>query len=66
MGRIKTQLINRTTQDIMKKHPKKVKDNFKENKKVVEEVSDISSKKIRNMVAGYMTRLKKTKQYNNL
>ena len=64
MGRIKTQMIKRTTQEIIKKHPESIKDNFEENKKVVEEVSDVSSKKLRNIIAGYMTRLKKSKKFN--
>jgi small subunit ribosomal protein S17e len=59
MGRIKTQLIKRTTKEIMEKHKDKVKDNFDDNKKVVEENTDVTSKKLRNVIAGYMTRLKR-------
>jgi len=64
MGRIKTQMIKRTTKEIMHKHKDKIKDNFEENKKVVEETSDVSSKKLRNVIAGYMTRLKKHDKIN--
>jgi len=64
MGRIKTQLIKRTTKEIMRKHKDKVKTNFEENKKVVEENSDVSSKKLRNVIAGYMTRLKRHDKIN--
>jgi len=59
MGRIKTQLIKRSAKIFINKHSEVVKDNFDENKKVVEENTDISSKKLRNILAGYITRLKK-------
>ncbi len=64
MGRIKTQLIKRTTKEIMVKHKDKVKENFEDNKKVVEANTDITSKKLRNIVAGYMTRLKRHDKIN--
>ena len=64
MGRIKTQLIKRTTKEIMRKHKDKIKTNFEDNKKVVEANSDVSSKKLRNIIAGYMTRLKKNDKIN--
>ncbi len=64
MGRIKTQMIKRTTKEIMHKHKDKIKDTFEENKKVVEETSDVSSKKLRNVIAGYMARLKRHDKIN--
>jgi small subunit ribosomal protein S17e len=64
MGRIKTQLIKRTTKEIMVKHKDKVKEDFNENKKVVEKNTDITSKKLRNVVAGYMSRLKRHDKIN--
>ena len=64
MGRIKTQLIKRTTKEIMVKHKDKVKEDFNENKKVVKKNTDITSKKLRNVVAGYMSRLKRHDKIN--
>ena len=64
MGRIKTQLIKRTTKEIMVKNKDKVKEDFNENKKVVEKNTDITSKKLRNVVAGYMSRLKRHDKIN--
>ena len=58
MGRIKTQLIKRTSHELISKFGEEVKDNFDENKKIVENYSDVSSKKLRNIIAGYITRLK--------
>ena len=59
MGRIKTQLIKRSAKEFISKHKEKVKTTFEENKKIVEANSDISSKKLRNIIAGYITRLKR-------
>ncbi len=59
MGRIKTMLIKRTVNSLLAKHPDKFKDNFEENKKLAEEVAEIHSKKLRNVIAGYLTRLVK-------
>ncbi len=67
MGRIKTLLIKRTTRKLIIKFPNKFKDNFEGNKKVLAKIKDLEmDKKIRNSVAGYITRLikreKKKKQ----
>ncbi len=60
MGRIKTQLIKRVTKELFSKHSKEFKKDFQENKKLVEKFADIPSKKLRNIIAGYITRLKKS------
>ena len=57
MGRIKTQLVKRVALKLMQSYPEKFKKDFKENKTLVMEVSEIHSKKIRNIIAGYLTRL---------
>ncbi len=59
MGRIKTQLIKRLTFEILKQSRDKCSMQFEENKKVVAELIGDASKKIRNSVAGYVTRLMK-------
>ena len=61
MGRIKTQLIKRTTNSIVRDHADKLKTDFNENKKVVAEIVDIPSTKLRNMIAGYVTRQMRAK-----
>lgn len=61
MGRIKTKLIKRVTQDLMEAHGEKGKEDFVDNKKLVDKYVDTSSKKIRNSIAGYVTRLVKNK-----
>ena len=57
MGRIKTALIKSKSQLIYKKNKDRFGKDFDLNKKVVIEVAEIQSKKIRNTIAGYITRL---------
>jgi small subunit ribosomal protein S17e len=62
MGRIKTQLIKRISNKLIKEHRNEFKKDFKENKEIVAKLADIQSKKIRNIIAGYVTRLMQTKE----
>jgi len=62
MGRIKTQLIKRISNKLIKEHGNEFKKDFKENKDIVAKLADIPSKKIRNVIAGYVTRLIQTKE----
>lgn len=62
MGRIKTQLIKRITIKLVKNHRDELKPDFTENKKKVSELADIPSKKMRNVIAGYATRLMKEEE----
>ncbi len=45
----------------MDKHPTEFKKDFTENKKIVMQHAEVRSKKIRNIIAGYMTRLVKSR-----
>jgi small subunit ribosomal protein S17e len=62
MGRIKTKVIKRITQKVFNLHKDDFKPDFKENKQTVIKFADIPSKKIRNIMAGYLARLAKQKQ----
>lgn len=57
MGRIKTKLIKRITLKLVAEHRDEFKKDFKQNKEIVKEFADIPSKKLRNIIAGYATRL---------
>ncbi len=59
MGRIKTTLIKRTAHKLFYSDPSKFKKDFEENKKIVSESLILRSKKFRNIIAGYVTRLAK-------
>ena len=63
MGRIKTRVLKSITKEIMEKYGEKFDTDFEKNKVLVAEAADIPSKKLRNIVAGYATRLKKTGMY---
>lgn len=58
MGRIKSKLVKRTGNILVLDGP--FTKNFEENKKIL--VGLMTSKKIRNQVAGYITRKKKTEK----
>jgi small subunit ribosomal protein S17e len=61
MGRIKTAMIKRVTNKLVKQHRDEFKKDFEENKKLVANFADIKSKKLRNIIAGYVTRQVKAK-----
>jgi small subunit ribosomal protein S17e len=58
MGRIKTDMVKRTTVKLMKAHPEKFTKNFEKNKEALKDLAEIRSKKLRNVIAGYSVRLK--------
>jgi len=63
VGRIKTMLIKRVTLNLVKQHRDEFKQDFESNKPLVSKFADIPSKKMRNVIAGYVTRLvKETKE----
>ena len=57
MGRIKTMQIKRATTQLVKAYPTAFKKSFVENKELVSRYMTTKSKKIRNTVAGYVTRI---------
>jgi len=60
MGRIKTRPIKAATLKLAETHMDEFTTDFDKNKVIVKEKLGNTSKKIRNIVAGYATRLKKT------
>ena len=62
MGRIKTKMIKRLAFKMFNKHREELKENFNDNKTVVEQFMSTNNKKVRNTVAGYVTRLMKHKE----
>ena len=55
MGRVKSTLIKRTSKKLMQNQ--EFADNFEGNKKILG--TTMPSKRVRNMIAGYITRLKR-------
>ena len=56
MGRIKAVLIKTLGNEVLKRHRDKFGGEFDKNKKALLNLIDIKSKKIRNVLAGYITR----------
>ena len=59
MGRIKTNLIKRTTWKVFEKYKDRVQPTFVENKALVMEALKGPNKKMRNIIAGYLARIAK-------
>jgi len=59
MGRIKTKLIKRITRKLLDEHLDKFNGDFNDDKKVVTQWITPTSLKMRNTIAGYVSRLKK-------
>jgi len=56
MGRIRTKFTKRLVDELLAKHGARFTDDFNKNKLVVQELSDVKTKKIRNQLAGYATK----------
>lgn len=59
MGRIKTKLIKRVGHQLVKAHPDKFTKDFDHNKSIIAKYADIKTKKLRNVIAGYVGHLSK-------
>lgn len=57
MGRIKTALAKRISNELVDKYKKDFKTDFESNKIITSSHADIMSKKMRNVIAGYVTRI---------
>ncbi len=62
MGRIRSGFVKRTGNKIISEHKAKLAKDFEKNKKIISEVCDVSTKKLRNLIAGYVTKKIKTAQ----
>ena len=60
MGRIKSQLIKRTSKELIEKCPDLFTKDFEHNKKILGHT--LPSKRMRNRIAGYIARLKKNEK----
>ncbi|MBN2052741.1 30S ribosomal protein S17e [Candidatus Woesearchaeota archaeon] len=57
MGRIKTRLVKSITHSLLEEHRDSFSANYEENKIKVAELVTVKSKKLRNIIAGYVTRM---------
>jgi len=61
MGKIKSLLIKKIAEKILAEHKEKFTEDFEKNKEIVKSIVAIKSKKLRNILAGYITSLIKKK-----
>jgi small subunit ribosomal protein S17e len=65
MGRIKTSLIKNLTKKLYNNNKSQFKEDFNENKLILNDLIKTESKKLRNIIAGYLTRLVKREKLEN-
>ncbi len=58
MGRVKTRFIKTIAKKLYEKHKDMFTDDYEKNKELIKQMLQIESKKLRNWIAGYITRLK--------
>ncbi len=62
MGKVRTSLVKRTARKLLEMYPDIFTTDFEHNKRVVSELIEYKSKKLRNQIAGYITHLVKIRQ----
>ncbi|KAL6562286.1 40S ribosomal protein S17 [Orobanche gracilis] len=59
MGRVRTKTVKKSSRQVVERYYSKMTLDFHTNKKILQEVSIIPSKRLRNKIAGYSTHLMK-------
>jgi len=57
MGKVRIRVVKRTARELLEKYPDLFTRDFQHNKLVVSKLVETRSKKIRNLIAGYVTHL---------
>jgi small subunit ribosomal protein S17e len=57
LGKVRPEHVKRIAKELVQRFPDKFTANFENNKKLVGEFTNLSSTKLRNRIAGYVTRL---------
>jgi small subunit ribosomal protein S17e len=58
LGKVRTETVKRAARELVERFPNKFTNEYEANKLAVNEVLKAPSKKLRNHIAGYVTRLK--------
>ena len=56
MGKVKTDQVKRSGKELMHRFPEKFTTNFDENKHAVDTLTEGTTTRVRNQIAGYITR----------
>jgi len=57
MGKVRIRVVKRTARELLEKYPDLFARDFQHNKLVVSKLVETRSKKMRNLIAGYVTHL---------
>jgi len=57
LGKVRPDRVKRVARELVERFPEKFTVDFESNKELVESLTNISSTKLRNRIAGYITRL---------
>ncbi len=57
MGRVKNSLIKRIARELFEKYKDEITGDFYKNKELLKDIIQVQSKKLRNQIIGYVTRL---------
>lgn len=57
LGKVRPERVKKVAKELMRRYPDKFTTDFQSNKKLVESLTKLSSTKLRNRIAGYVTRL---------
>jgi len=65
-GKVQTELEKKIARELVERFPDKFTTDFETNKKLVESLTNISSKNLRNRIAGCITQLQNQKKQKKL
>jgi len=60
LGNVRPEHVKRIARELMQRYPDKFTADFENNKKIVQSLTTVSSVRLRNRIAGYVTRLLST------
>jgi len=56
LGNVRTEQVKRVAKELIRRFPEKFSGNFESNKQLVETLTQGATRKVRNQIAGYITR----------
>lgn len=57
MGKVRPEHVKKAARELIRLYPDKFTAEFESNRKAVQDLAQVSSRKLRNRIAGYITRL---------
>jgi small subunit ribosomal protein S17e len=62
LGKVRPEHVKKTARELIELYPDRFGSDFQTNKQILDTVAEVSSSKLRNRIAGYITRLASTSQ----